>query len=122
MLRMQASIVLSNLDFHDFECVQEPCEQVGTTGGALEHCDNQAFPGYRTVAALMTCLLALAVQEVASKLEKAEKRCRDLEWQVSMLVDKSELGFGGGKGQASNGDGPGPAPGGEGSEECTRCN
>ena len=51
------------------------------------------------------------VQEVAAKLEKAEKRCRDLEWQVSMLVDKNELGLGGGKGQASNGDGPGPAPG-----------
>ena len=54
------------------------------------------------------------VQEVAAKLEKAEKRCRDLEWQVSMLVDKNELGLGGGKGQAStNGVGPGPAPGGD---------
>ena len=31
-----------------------------------------------------------------------------------MLVDKNELGLGGGKGQAStNGVGPGPAPGGD---------
>ena len=34
------------------------------------------------------------VQEVAAKLQASEKRCRDLEWQVSMLVDKSELGGG----------------------------
>jgi flagellin-like hook-associated protein FlgL len=56
------------------------------------------------------------VQEVAAKLQASEKRCRDLEWQVSMLVDKSELGGGSGGVQSggSNGTGgPGAVAGGD---------
>ena len=56
------------------------------------------------------------VQEVAAKLQASEKRCRDLEWQVSMLVDKSELGGGGGgvqKGGSNGTGGPGAVAGGD---------
>jgi hypothetical protein len=56
------------------------------------------------------------VQEVAAKLQASEKRCRDLEWQVSMLVDKSELGGGSGgiqKGGSNGTGGPGDAAGGD---------
>jgi hypothetical protein len=56
------------------------------------------------------------VQEVAAKLQASEKRCRDLEWQVSMLVDKSELGGGSGgvqKGGSNGTGGPGAVAGGD---------
>ena len=56
------------------------------------------------------------VQEVAAKLQASEKRCRDLEWQVSMLVDKSELGGGSGgvqRGGSNGTGGPGAVAGGD---------